>query len=40
MDAKTREGLGLNESEMISDPAACASLRAANQQKVEDGIST
>lgn len=38
VEAKTREGLGLNESEMISDPAACASLKTANQQKVEDGI--
>ncbi len=38
LETKTRESLGLNESEMISDPAACASLRTANQQKVEDGI--
>ena len=35
---KLREELGLTESEMISKPEACVSLRAQNQQKVEDGI--
>jgi len=35
---KTRSETGLTESEMISDPAACASLRVKNQQKVEDGM--
>lgn len=35
---KVRGELGLTESEMISKPDACASLRAQNQQKVEDGI--
>lgn len=35
---KAREQLGLNESEMISKPEACAALRVQNQQKVEDGI--
>jgi tetratricopeptide (TPR) repeat protein len=35
---KTRSEMGLTESEMISDPAACASLKAKNQQKVEDGM--
>jgi tetratricopeptide (TPR) repeat protein len=35
---KVREELGLSESAMISKPEACASLRAQNQQKVEDGI--
>ncbi len=36
--AKARRELGLNESEMISKPEACVSLRAQNQQKVEDGM--
>ena len=35
---KVREELGLTESELISTPSACISLRATNQQKVEDGI--
>jgi len=35
---KMREELGLSESAMISKLQACASLRAQNQQKVEDGI--
>lgn len=35
---KARSELGLTESQMISNPAACVSLRAQNQQKVEDGI--
>ena len=35
---KVRSELGLSESEMISKPEACVSLRAENQQKVEDGI--
>jgi tetratricopeptide (TPR) repeat protein len=35
---KVRSELGLSESAMISKPEACASLRAQNQQKVEDGI--
>jgi len=35
---KMREELALTESAMISKPEACASLRAQNQQKVEDGI--
>jgi tetratricopeptide (TPR) repeat protein len=36
--SKTRSEMGLNESAMISDPAACAALRAKNQKNVEDGI--
>jgi len=35
---KARSELGLTESQMISRPEACVSLRAQNQQKVEDGI--
>ena len=35
---KARSELGLTESQMISKPEACVSLRAQNQQKVEDGI--
>jgi tetratricopeptide (TPR) repeat protein len=35
---KVRGELALTESAMISKPEACASLRAQNQQKVEDGI--
>lgn len=35
---KMRSELGLPESAMISKPEACVSLRAQNQQKVEDGI--
>jgi tetratricopeptide (TPR) repeat protein len=35
---KVRSDLGLTESQMISKPEACVSLRAQNQQKVEDGI--
>lgn len=35
---KARSELGLTESQMISKPEACVSLRARNQQKVEDGI--
>jgi len=35
---KVRRELGLDESAMISKPEACVSLRAQNQQKVEDGI--
>lgn len=35
---KVRHDLGLSESEMISKPEVCVSLRAENQQKVEDGI--
>jgi tetratricopeptide (TPR) repeat protein len=35
---KEKSELGLTESAMISKPEACASLRAQNQQKVEDGI--
>ena len=37
---KMREGMHLNDSEMISDPAACASLRAQSQHYVDDGIQT
>jgi tetratricopeptide (TPR) repeat protein len=36
--AKMREQLHLTESEMISAPAACASLRTEIENKVEDGI--
>jgi tetratricopeptide (TPR) repeat protein len=35
---KVRSDLGLTESQMISKPEACVSLRAQNQQEVEDGI--
>jgi tetratricopeptide (TPR) repeat protein len=35
---KARSELGLTESQMISKPEACVSLRAKNQQKVEDGL--
>ncbi len=35
---KMREQMHLTESEMISDPAACASLRAQSQHYVDDGI--
>jgi tetratricopeptide (TPR) repeat protein len=35
---KARSELGVTESQMISKPEACVSLRAQNQQKVEDGI--
>jgi len=35
---KAKSELGLTESQMISKRAACAALRAENQQKVEDGI--
>lgn len=35
---KVRSELGLTESQMISKPEACVSLRAQNQQKVEDGM--
>jgi tetratricopeptide (TPR) repeat protein len=35
---KARSELGLTESQMISKPEACVSLRAQNQQKVEDGM--
>jgi tetratricopeptide (TPR) repeat protein len=35
---KVRNEMGLAESAMISKPEACVSLRAQNQQKVEDGI--
>lgn len=35
---KMRNDMGLAESAMISKPEACVSLRAQNQQKVEDGI--
>ena len=35
---KMRNEMGLAESAMISKPEACVSLRAQNQQKVEDGI--
>jgi tetratricopeptide (TPR) repeat protein len=35
---KMRSEMGLAESAMISKPEACVSLRAQNQQKVEDGI--
>jgi tetratricopeptide (TPR) repeat protein len=35
---KTRSEMKLGESEMLSDPAACAALREANQKDVEDGI--
>jgi tetratricopeptide (TPR) repeat protein len=35
---KVRSDMGLAESAMISRPEACVSLRAQNQQKVEDGI--
>jgi tetratricopeptide (TPR) repeat protein len=36
--AKEKSELGLTESQMISKPEACASLRARNQQDVEDGM--
>ena len=36
--AQEKSELGLTERQMISKPEACASLRAQNQQKVEDGI--
>jgi tetratricopeptide (TPR) repeat protein len=35
---KMRDDMHLNDSEMISDPAACASLRTQSQHYVEDGI--
>ena len=35
---KTRSEMKLGESEMLSDPAACAALRESNQKDVEDGI--
>jgi tetratricopeptide (TPR) repeat protein len=35
---KASNELGLSESQMISNPAACVALRAQNQQKVEDGM--
>ena len=35
---KMRDDMHLTESEMISDPAACASLRAQSQHYVDDGI--
>jgi tetratricopeptide (TPR) repeat protein len=35
---KARQEMGLSESEMISKPDACATLRIQDQQKVEDGI--
>lgn len=35
---KLRDEMHLSESEMISDPAACASLRTQSQHYVEDGI--
>jgi tetratricopeptide (TPR) repeat protein len=35
---KMREDMHLSDSEMISDPSACASLRAQSQHYVEDGI--
>lgn len=38
LQTKARGQLGLTESEMISKPEACSSLRAQNQRKVEDGI--
>ena len=37
---KMRDDMHLNDSEMISDPAACASLRTQSQHYVEDGIET
>lgn len=35
---KVRDEMHLNDSEMISDAAACASLRTQSQHYVEDGI--
>jgi tetratricopeptide (TPR) repeat protein len=35
---KMRDDMHLNDSEMISDPAACVSLRTQNQHYVEDGM--
>jgi Tetratricopeptide repeat len=35
---KMRNEMHLNDSEMISDPAACVSLRTESQHYVEDGI--
>ncbi|HME32511.1 MAG TPA: hypothetical protein VKG65_07155 [Terriglobales bacterium] len=35
---KARSELGVTGSQMISKPEACVSLRAQNQQKVEDGM--
>ena len=35
---KVRDEMHLNDSEMISDPAACASLRTQSQHYVDDGI--
>ncbi len=35
---KMREQMHLSDSEMISDPAACASLRTQSQHYVDDGI--
>ncbi len=35
---KMREDMHLSDSAMISDPAACASLRTQSQHYVEDGI--
>src|ERR1019366_3922449 len=37
---KMRDEMHLSDSEMISDPAACASLRTQSQHYVEDGIET
>jgi hypothetical protein len=36
--AKVKGELGLTEGQLISKPEDCISLRAENQQKVEDGI--
>ena len=36
--AKMKSALGLTEGQLISKPEACVSLRAENQQWVEDGI--
>ncbi len=35
---KMRDDMHLNDSEMISDPAACVSLRTQSQHYVEDGM--
>lgn len=37
---KMRDEMHLSDSEMISDPAACVSLRTQSQHYVEDGIET
>jgi tetratricopeptide (TPR) repeat protein len=37
---KMRDDMHLSDSEMISNPAACASLRTQSQHYVEDGIET